>query len=237
MASSPPDHKADYSPVRRTNRPNAASTDGCGQGDLAGGVEVALATRTSALRRRPPWLANQAGSSSRHRQAVALEPDELTRIVRQQTHTPDPELAKNLGADAIVPLVGLESESLVSLDDVVALVLKLVGPDLVGQSDAASFLVQLQQDAPVLNRDYDELVLARETAQLRDPRHGPVLVHNFADDAGRLETGDARQVDRGLRLAGPDEHAAVPGPQRKHVTGPSQVRRSRRRIGDDSGPS
>ena len=45
--------------------------------------------------------------------------------------------------------------------------------------------------------------------QVRDAGHRPVVVHDLADDAGRREPGEAREVDRGLGLAGALEHAAA----------------------------
>ncbi len=66
--------------------------------------------------------------------------------------------------------------------------------------------------------------------QLRHPRHRAVFVHDLADDAGRIETRDPRQVDRRLGLSGAHHHAAGPRAQRKHVAGPRRSARSGRRI-------
>ena len=65
----------------------------------------------------------------------------------------DAQVAQNLGADAVVALVGLEAEALVRLDRVEALVLQLVRANLVGQADAASFLVEIQQHASPFRGD------------------------------------------------------------------------------------
>ena len=59
------------------------------------------------------------------------------------------------------------------------------------------------------DRDHQQLVPLGELAQLGHPRHRSVLVHDFADDAGRIEAGDPRQIDRRLGLTGADEDAAV----------------------------
>ena len=56
-------------------------------------------------------------------------------------------MAEDLRADAVVALVGLEAQPLVGLDGVEALVLQRVGAQLVGEADAAPFLVQVQQHA------------------------------------------------------------------------------------------
>ena len=68
----------------------------------------------------------------------------------------------------------------------------------------------------------------RKLAELGHPGHGAVVVHDFADHAGGIEPGDARQVDRRLGLARPHEHAAGSRPQGKHVPGARQVLRTRR---------
>ena len=52
----------------------------------------------------------------------------------------------------------------------------------------------------VRDRDHQQSVLLGELRQLRHPRHGAVLVHDFADDARRVEPGDAREIDGRLRL-------------------------------------
>ena len=84
---------------------------------------------------------------------------------------------------------------------------------------------------PVLNqvrdRDHQQPVLLGELRQLRHARHRAVLVHDFADDAGRIEPGDARQIDGRFGLPGAHQHAAVARAQRQHVTRPRQVARLR----------
>ena len=63
----------------------------------------------------------------------------------------------------------------------------------------------------------------REVTQLRQPRHRAVFVHDFADDAGGIKPGNARNVHRRFRLTGPNQHAALPGAQGKDVSGTRQV--------------
>src|SRR5258705_3174816 len=251
------------------------------------------------------------------RQAVALQADELPRVVRQQPHRPDAEVAENLRADAVIALVRLEAEAFVGAHGFEPLVPRLVRADLVGEADAAPFLVQVQQDAapfrgdtrhrrlelraavaargvkdvagqalrmhpdehvlaladvaahqrdvghvvdgvlvgedlevavlgwqlrvrgtldetlgphPVLDqigdRDHRHRVLAGELRQLRHTGHRAVLVHDFADDACRIQAGHPREVDGRLRLTGADHHAAVARAKRRHVAGTGEVRRS-----------
>ena len=105
------------------------------------------------IRACQPGGCNLERQRGRHRETVAFEPHELARVVGQQPHAPHTEFAQDLGADPVVPLVRLEPELLVGLDGVIALVLELVGPDLVRQTDAAAFLVQIQEDTPALCRN------------------------------------------------------------------------------------
>ena len=88
---------------------------------------------------------------------------------------------------------------------------------------------------PVLNevgdRDHQQAVLPRELRQLRHARHRAVLVHDFADDAGRIEAGHARQIDGGFGLPRAHEHAAVARAQREHVPGSREI--GRRAFGVD----
>ena len=59
------------------------------------------------------------------------------------------------------------------------------------------------------------------------PRHGAVLVHDFDDDAGRLETGHGGEVAGGFGMTGAHEHAAGLRGQRKDVAGLGQMLGSR----------
>ena len=65
-----------------------------------------------------------------------------------------------------------------------------------------------------------------EFDELRHAGHGAVFTHDFADDAGRSESGDAREVHGGFGLAGADEHAAVARAQREDVAGAREVLRA-----------
>src|SRR3982751_2921798 len=89
----------------------------------------------------------------RDRQAVAFEAHQLARVVRQQAHGLDPEILQDLDADAVVTLIGLEAETLVGFHRIEPLLLQFVGSYLVGEPDAAPFLVQIQEDAAALMLD------------------------------------------------------------------------------------
>ena len=67
--------------------------------------------------------------------------------------------------------------------------------------------------------------------EVGDAGHRPVLVHDLADHAGRIEAGEAGEVDGRLGLAGALEHAAGLGLQREDVAGLDQV--ARRGLGVD----
>ena len=62
-----------------------------------------------------------------------------------------------------------------------------------------------------------EAVALGEGDQVRHARHGAVVVHDLADDAGRVEAGEAREIDAGLGMAGAHQHAALARDQREDV--------------------
>ena len=75
-----------------------------------------------------------------HREAVSLQPDEFTRVIGQEPHGLHTEIPEDLGADAVVALIRLEPQLDVGLDRIEPLVLKLVGPNFVRQTNAPAFL-------------------------------------------------------------------------------------------------
>src|SRR6185295_4441766 len=86
-------------------------------------------------------------------EAVAVERDVLARSVGHQAHAADSQVAQDLGADAVIALVGPEAQALVGLDRVVSLLLQLVGAQLVHQADAAALLEEVEEDAVALLLD------------------------------------------------------------------------------------
>ena len=68
-----------------------------------------------------------------------------------------------------------------------------------------------------------EAVPLGEGDEVRHARHGAVVVHDLADDAGRIEAGQPREIDAGLRVPGADQHAALARDQREHVAGRDDV--------------
>src|SRR3989442_11041696 len=63
-------------------------------------------------------------------EAVPPEGRELAGIVGQHADLPASEVAEDLRPDAVVPVVGLESELVIGLDGVPAPVLQLIGAQL-----------------------------------------------------------------------------------------------------------
>ena len=79
-------------------------------------------------------------------------------------------------------------------------------------------------------RDHFQTVLPAEGGKLRNARHRAVVVHDFADDAGRCQIRQPGQIHGGFGLSRPHQYPAFAGAQRKHVAGPHQVSRARGRV-------
>ena len=73
------------------------------------------------------------------------------------------------------------------------------------------------------DRDHEEAVLLGEHLELGEAGHGAVVVHDLGEHARRSEPREAGEVDRGLGVAGPLQHAALAVAQREDVTGPGEV--------------
>ncbi len=100
-----------------------------------------------------------------------------------------------------------------------------------GLGDAADQLLVL---APVADEvgdgDHQQAVLLGERDQIGDPGHGAVLVDDLAEDPRRVEAGHAGQVDGGLGVPGPLQHAAVAVAQREDVARAGEVGRAGGRV-------
>ncbi len=64
-----------------------------------------------------------------------------------------------------------------------------------------------------------------EFSELRDARHGAVVVHDFADHAAVAKASQPRQIDGGFGLPSSHQHAAFARAQREDVTGADQIAR------------
>ena len=72
-----------------------------------------------------------------------------------------------------------------------------------------------------------EAVLFLEFHQLRQPGHRAVIVQDFAENTGGLQTSHAREIDRRFGVPRTSKDAAVLRAKRKDVTGLDQVVRGR----------
>src|SRR6266516_1812462 len=88
------------------------------------------------------------------REAVALEPVDLLRIVGEDADAREPEVDEDLGPDAVVAQDGGEAELQVRVDGVEPALLELVRAELVEEADAPSLLREVEQDAAALALDH-----------------------------------------------------------------------------------
>ena len=89
-----------------------------------------------------------------NRESISFKAEAFHRVVRHQAHAMHAESVENLGTYAIVALVGLVTEMQIGIDGVKALLLKLVGLDLIHQSYAAAFLIQIKDNSASLLLDH-----------------------------------------------------------------------------------
>ena len=119
-----------------------------------------------------------------------------------------PEVAQDLGADAVVALVGLEAEPLVGFDRVEPGVLQLVGANLVGQADAAALLIEVEQHpAPFLGDPLHRRVELRPAVAARRVEDVAGQAAGMDPDQHVGAVADLAADQRGVRLL--VEHALV----------------------------
>ena len=86
-------------------------------------------------------------------------------------------------------------------------------PHSVGMRASATRRTSFSLLAPVADqvgdRDHQQAVLGAEALEVGHPGHRAVVVDDLAEHAGRVQAGHAGEVDGGLGVAGPLEHAAV----------------------------
>ena len=85
--------------------------------------------------------------------------------------------------------------------------------------------VQVRRD--LLDGDHRQVVAPAEGLQLHAAGHRPVGVHHLAQHPAGSQAGQAGEIDRGLGLAAPLQHAVGARPQREDVAGPHEIRRGR----------
>ena len=128
------------------------------------------------------------------REAVALEADDLFRVVGEDADAGQAEVAEDLGADPVVAQVGGQAELEVGLDRVGALLLQLVGAQLVQQADPAPLLGEVEEDAAALALDH---------RQRRVELLAAVAAHAVEDVAGEALAVDADEHVLGARRPRP----------------------------------
>src|SRR5690606_40421548 len=84
--------------------------------------------------------------------ALPMPPD-LGGVVGHEADRPDTQVLEDLGADAVLPEIGGETQGVVGLHRIQPLILEGVGPDLVEKADAPAFLAHVDEDAPALPLD------------------------------------------------------------------------------------
>ena len=75
-----------------------------------------------------------------------------------------------------------------------------------------------------LDRDDVEAVLFCKLLEFRRAHHVPVVRHDLAAKPRRIESRQAREIRRRLRMARAAQHAALDGAKRKHVAGTAEGR-------------
>ena len=79
--------------------------------------------------------------------ACAFHPGDLGGVVRHQADRRKPHLFQDLGPDAEIAFVVFKPQPVVRFDRVEPLILQGIGPHLVGEADAASLLIEIEEDA------------------------------------------------------------------------------------------
>src|SRR4030095_448486 len=69
-------------------------------------------------------------------------------------------------------------------------------------------------------------MLLAEENEVRHASHGAVIIHDFADDSGRLQSGETCQIDRGFGLAASLEDTSCAGTEWKNVSWSRKVFRT-----------
>src|SRR6476469_3343717 len=82
-----------------------------------------------------------------HFQPVALEADNLLRVICEEPELPHAQIEKNLGAEPVIAQVTRISELCVGFYGIESFLLQLVSVDFCRQSDTAALLSHINQNA------------------------------------------------------------------------------------------
>ena len=114
-------------------------------------------------------------------ESIPFQSHTLHRVVGQQTYFADADFSEDLSTHTIVAQVGVETEVNVGIDGVKPLLLQFVGGNLVHQSDASSFLNEIDHCTLALLLDelhgLVELFSAVATLTGKDVACGTTRVH------------------------------------------------------------
>jgi hypothetical protein len=66
-------------------------------------------------------------------------------------------------------------------------------------------------------------VLLAKANEVRDTSHRPIIIHDFADNPGALQSGETCQIDRGFRLTSSLENTSRSGAQWENVSRTGEV--------------
>src|SRR5215470_1426619 len=99
-----------------------------------------------------------------HLEPIALDADDLLRVVGEDAQLLRPQVHEDLRPDTVVAQVGLEAQGLIGFHGVLAVVLDLVGPQLVDEADPTSLLAHVHEDAAAFTLDDRERLVELRAA-------------------------------------------------------------------------
>jgi len=123
--------------------------------------------------------------------AGALQRLDLIGIIGQKPHASYVEVAQDLGRHLVIPQVGRKTQPFVGLHGVCAAILKLVGAELIEQTDATAFLVLVNQQSPALFGDQIQRQLELGSAITAE------AMKHVAGEAFRVDANQGRLVTAG----------------------------------------
>src|SRR5436190_22330692 len=119
--------------------------------------------------------------------SLMLEAGDLGGIVSQHPDPVEPKRPKHSRGHAIIALVVGKAEPTVGVDRVEPAILQRIGPELVGEANAAPFLAKVEQDPAALRSENSERFLELRTAvAFETSEHIASEAFAMQSDQGRL---------------------------------------------------